>query len=772
MKPSLLSEHLLSLDLMHTIQQSDSLIDPIVFAIIVIEAVAFLVQLLYYLERPSDDSRKLYLILLLMLIIYNITGGLVPNYDSSIPLEIQFSLGYITAIAMSMYFIYYIYKVFNLEHLRWMSTKGPWVCLFIPFVFLFEIPLFITEDINFSQKLLLPIPTLYGIIFVYQVICYLIYAYRKVDLSKKRDYRIYLFSVISAILCWISLPFIIFFQFDNVVEHVSTNLGLLFMTVFYIHSLVRNAQSEYRNLLLSQEGLIESQEANKTLINDLEETNVLLSVTIKNREETIQERTEALKNANEQLRNTFINLAHDTKTPLTLVNNYLSRYISKYGMNEDLSVIKYNLEKLTNDIVNFFDIERLERGVNIYDHDQLTNFSGVLLNSLSLFDPLAENKKIRIVHKVQERVCVMADPDAIVRIINNIVENAVRYTEPGGRIAVTLRTTEQEAVFKVSDSGQGIPEALRSRVLEPYFQAGQKKKGNQGIGMGLAIVNKIIINLKGTISLESNAVKGTKVTVTLPLQTVAVAAHPTDTSQHFHASIDPFYEVKDVVHSEARPYILVVEDNLAMLSYLKDNIGKHYNVYTATDGLDALQKLATVQRLDLIVSDVMMSVMDGFKMSKVIKNQQRFTHVPLLFLTAKTRKADRLTGLKLGAHDYIEKPFSIEELLLKINVILDNADRQRHALIDKLYLLNDEAPGSDQPEVPYLEQNIQHYQLTGREIEIVRLLEKDYDSEQIGTILYISKRTVTTHLQNIFKKTNVNSQVKLMKLLTSAAEKK
>ena len=331
-----------------------------------------------------------------MLIIYNITGGLVPNYDSSISLEIQYSIGHVTAIAMSMYFIYYIYETFNLKHLKWLSTRGVWYFLFIPFL-VFVVVLFDTKDIGFSHLVLLPIPTLYGIIFVYKVTRYLISEYQRTEPSQKYDYRIYLFSVISAILCWVLLPFIIFFKMNNVIEHVSTNLGLLFMTAVYIQSLVRNAQNEYQRLLVSEKKNVE-------LINSLQETNTLLSSTIKNREQVIDERTEALRIAIEQQRNNFVNLAHETKTPLTLIYNYLADYISKHGVNEELSIIRYNVEKLLSDIVNYFDIERMDKGVNIYDHDQTVNFSGILSNSLSLFRPLAANKHINLLDRLTESV--------------------------------------------------------------------------------------------------------------------------------------------------------------------------------------------------------------------------------------------------------------------------------------------------------------------------------------------------------------------------------
>ena len=726
--------------------ESDALIDPIVLAIIVIEFVAFLFQFLYYLERPSDTSRKLYLILLFMLISYNVTGGLVPNSDLPVSLEIQYFIGHISAIAMSMYFIYYIYKVFRLDHLRWLSTIGPWLFLGIPFV-VFSIFLFVTKDITFSQKILLPVPTLYGVVFVFQVIRFLITEYRNVAPEERGNYRIYLFSVVSAILCWILLPIVIFFQFNNVVEHVSTNLGLLFMTAVYIQSLVRDAQSEYQRLLRSEK-------KNKDLIEKLDNT-------IKNREKVIEERTVALKIANEQQRNNFVNLAHETKTPLTLILNYLNNYISEHGMNEDLAVIKYNLDKLTTDIINYFDIERLDRGINIYDHEQTANFSGILQNSLSLFRPLAENKDIRLLDNIAEDILVEADPDALVRIINNIVENAIKYTEPKGRISVSLCVQGDVGLLKVSDSGKGIPKAIQDKVLQPYFQASQVKRGSEGIGMGLAIVSKILQSLGGSITLSNNAVRGLLVEIAVPLQANSKVMVSAPTLSPPKVLLDN-HRVSDAIDEQKKHSILVIEDHVSLLRYLTDKLSVEYNVYTASSGREALAKMKTISSLHLILSDIMMDDIDGFRFGQIIKNHPGYSHIPLVYMTAKSRSANELESLKLGAIAYVEKPFKMPVLLEKIRTILINTQRQNEAFVSQfqtIRLNHDIAPPSS---LSFLKYDYDRFNLTNREIEIIHLVSGGLSNDEIADTLNISRNTVPTHMRNIFKKVGVNRRSDLI----------
>ena len=510
-------------------------------------------------------------------------------------------------------------------------------------------------------------------------------------------------------------------------EVVMTNAGFFVMSIAYVRFSVLGSKSEFRRL--------------QGLVNEFEKQ--------------VKFQTIELERANEQKTTNFINLAHETKTPLTLINNYLADYISRKGMDEDLAVVKYNIDKLTTDITNYFDLERFDRGLDVYNHEQVTDFSATLANSLSLFRSLAQNKQIVIQDEIMGQVLVRTDPEAIVRIINNVVENAIKYTEKGGRITVILRAVEDFARFVVSDTGRGIPPPLRKKVLEPYFQASHEKQNSQGIGMGLAIVNKILTSIGGIIQLEDNDKKGTVVTISVPLQKARVNPSEIQAPYSSYSVIEHEYNIQDHIVDENRSYVLVIEDNLSMLQYLKQKLSDRYNVYTATSGQQALDKLTSINQLDIIISDVMMDQMDGFKFGQILKNQPRFGHIPLLYLTAKTRAADRKKGFELGAHDYISKPFEVSDLLQKVENILTDAQRQRYALIDRASSLLLTSTHSSQ-NVDYLsdqfEENCKLFRLSKRETEVVHLINLGHATVQISEQLSISERTVTTHLQNIFSK--------------------
>jgi hypothetical protein len=138
----------------------------VTFAITAFEVAALFFQVVYFLERPNDKSRRLYLILLVSFILYNITSGLFPDPNIPIPETIQNVIAYLIAFATSMYFVYYYYKAFDLKLLRFFATFGSIIFLFVPFIFLFVVPYFITGNLELSRKLAVVLPFLYGLAFI------------------------------------------------------------------------------------------------------------------------------------------------------------------------------------------------------------------------------------------------------------------------------------------------------------------------------------------------------------------------------------------------------------------------------------------------------------------------------------------------------------------------------------------------------------------------------------------------------------------------------
>lgn len=481
-------------------------------------------------------------------------------------------------------------------------------------------------------------------------------------------------------------------------------------------------------------------------------------------------RMELEQKVNEERTKTFIDLAHETKTPLTLINNYLDEYIKKHGENEEIKIVKWNVQRLTTDIVNFFDIERFNKGFNIYDNNRVSNFSEILSHKLPLFKSLANRKHILIQDEVEEACFIKAHPAALERIVNNLIENSIKYTPENGVVKVSLSAQDEQLHFSVSDNGIGIPHQLHSKIFEPYFQLRTERKSTEGMGMGLAIVKKIVNDIGGSITLDSKPNQGTQIKVILPRYLTLVEDPFVEYDGIDFSSLISF-QIGDKISDPALPFILVVEDHRQMLNYLTENLGNRYNVYTATNGITGLEKLHSVTHLDLIISDVMMGEMDGFEFCKKVFLNDSYRHIPFIFLTAKGTAVDKLNGLKLGAIDYIEKPFLIDQLILKIESVLANLEKQRLAVIKQAYstLLN-HVPNHPIPLEPVARDyhsNFRKYNLTAREIEIIELVVKGQSYKVIGDSLHISNRTVDRHVSNIFTKLSVSNKIELINKLNA-----
>lgn len=659
-----------------------------------------------------------------------------------------------------MYVVYYFYKVFDLKHLNFFATYGLLFFLFMPFVFLFVVPYLLTGDSRLSAKLTVVVPFCYGLGFIYSSARALILKFRTARQEGRLvNEPLYEHAIVAYIsmVCWAALPVIVFFGDFQVLEHSVTNAGFLMMTIIYVKSAIRKSRNEYEQL---------------------KDSEFALQQLAKNLKKRVKRRTKKLEDVMEAKRTTFINLAHETKTPLTLINNYLSEYINKHGETEEIKVIRNNIKRLTNDIVNFFDVESYERGFSMYNHDRVSNFTSLLNDKVSLFTAAAKRKKIRLSAMVESGLYVKAHPGAVDRIVNNLLENAIKYSDEGSTIETGLRRVDDQVVFWVKDSGYGIPEEYKDKVFEPYYKLSVAGRNSEGMGMGLSIVKKVVTDLQGTISLNSEVGKGTEICVSLPIgSSIQLEV------QDGISSDDINFAYNQILLEESldgdKPFVLVVEDNIEMLNFLRNKLKPNYNVAVSRNGREAMERLQSLSSVDIIISDVMMNDMDGLEFCKAVNEIERYAHIPFIFLSAKSSAEDRLAGLNLGAVAYLEKPFKIEELMAKIQSIIINRKRQREAVVTKAY----EAVFADKhmahktvsPKRCAFTDNCKKYHLTSREIEIIKLLIKGIPYKILSANLSISEKTVSKHVSNIFMKVGVNNKIELInkleaqEVLTSSA---
>jgi len=228
----------------------------VTFCITVFEIVMLLFQGIYYLQRTSDKKRLLYFILLLLMVLYNLTSGLFPDEQFLLPIMVQNGIAYLAAFATSMYFVYYFYKAFELIGLRFFVRYGIIIFLLLPFLLLFLLPYYLTGNLVLSRQLTVVIPFLYGIAFITATTRSFIIKHKESKrlLPHIGENRVELIvAAYIALICWATLPVIVFFGDFQVLEHSITNAGFLMLTLIYIKTSIIQSRWEYRKLVQAEQ---------------------------------------------------------------------------------------------------------------------------------------------------------------------------------------------------------------------------------------------------------------------------------------------------------------------------------------------------------------------------------------------------------------------------------------------------------------------------------------------------------------------------------------
>jgi signal transduction histidine kinase/DNA-binding NarL/FixJ family response regulator len=719
----------------------------VTFIFVSIEIVIFFYLSIYKLARPDDEASSLNIILISLLIVYNVTGGLLP--DPKLPGSpfIQEVIAYATGFITPCYFPYYVYKVFGLQKMKFHAYYGVFLFLMFPY-FMFVLAYAISQKLEVAKNLL-ALPVLYAVWVIISL-------HRSIKNKYGKHYSRRKFNEESTVLLlsitpWIGLPVIDYFNLGQAEEALITNGGFLLLLALHVKNHIVQIRTEHQGLIESELKLLNWN---------------------RNLQKEVDKRTKELQKIHDQKTNTFVNLAHETKTPLTLINNYLEEYINTKGNSKELTIVKKNIDKLSTDIVNFFDLEKFNKGFSVYDHDQISDFSAILQDNIELFNVYSKKRAIELDVNIENNILIKADPVSINRIINNLIENAIKFSDEKCVIEICLETKEEKIIFSVKDCGCGIPPEMHKKIFEPYFQITSHEKCIQGMGLGLPIVKKIIDDLHGVISIKSNPKNevGTLITIRLPKYEKLENETPinkTDTKPTV-TDYEDIYLSEDA-YNPNRQIILIIEDNISMANYLFKKLEEKYNVYAALNGKEALKKIKELPvPPDLIISDVMMDKIDGFSFAKIISGDEVYNHIPIIFLSAKSGKEDKLQGLRLGAIDFIQKPFAISELLQKVESVLINKHKYSHAILQSAFSkFNSRSYGKVKTSEENFNYICEQFKLTSREKDIAKLICNGQTYKAIGSSLFISERTVSKHIQNIFEKFEVSNRIELINKLVA-----
>lgn len=384
----------------------------------------------------------------------------------------------------------------------------------------------------------------------------------------------------------------------------------------------------------------------------------------------------------------FTNISHEFRTPLTLIINPVEKLLKEDKAEEDkalLSIIQrnaYGLLELVNQLLDFRKLDVHKDTLNISVGDVVAYIKDICYS----FTELANQKSINFSFSTSiSELRMEFDPEKIKKIVFNLLSNAFKFTPNSGKIDVNMsliqQLNEDKKLLKitVADSGIGIPAKDLDRIFERFYRVENPENGNQtGTGVGLHIVSEYVKLHEGVIGVESQIGKGSIFTVMIPA------------NQHIQEEIiaqkrendDPAEEItfeEDIVSEDQRtklPLMLIVDDNHDFRNFLTTLFTQNYRILSAEDGEKAYQIILN-KMPDLIICDVMMPKMDGFELCKMVKNDIRISHIPIILLTAKAGDENKYRGLEAGAEDYISKPFNMEMLTLKVNRILERQKKTR-----------------------------------------------------------------------------------------------
>jgi PAS domain S-box-containing protein len=376
----------------------------------------------------------------------------------------------------------------------------------------------------------------------------------------------------------------------------------------------------------------------------------------------------------------FAGVTHALRAPLALILGPVAARLASGDLDEptrrDLLVVERNARLLDRHVNDLLDVTQLDAG-RMPMHYAQVDLAALARFVASHFEVLAEEKRVHFTVDAFMAVPAEVDAGKCQRILLNLLSSAFKFTPDGGSIALSLRKDGNRAELHVQDSGPGTPPDLRKAIFERFQQleSGEGRRPD-GLGLGLAIAKEFVDLHGGAIEASEAPGGGVLFAFTLPLKAPAGAAiHAMPSSLDAVLDRQALDELRALRHgslsSEAivptdAPRILVVEDNPDMNLFVTSALRRRYRVDAAFDGQEGLRK-ALENRPDLIVSDMIMPRMDGERMVEALRCHREMDDVPIVMLTVKDDDAPRVKLLKGGAQDYIGKPFSVDELLARID---------------------------------------------------------------------------------------------------------
>lgn len=391
--------------------------------------------------------------------------------------------------------------------------------------------------------------------------------------------------------------------------------------------------------------------------------------------------------------NFFTNITHEFRTPLTVIISAAQDILSKNKGDKMLTrdsadIVRHGkgLLDLVNQILDIAKISSGSGSTPSYKRGDVIGFITMICESYLKY---AERKDLRIVYGFDVQYLEMDFiPAYIVRIMQNLLSNAIKFSYPGSDILVSTHIiesgTDKALQLYVCDTGVGMTQQQKEHIFKPFYQA-HDDTANIGSGVGLSLVKLTAEALGGKVEVHSYPSEGSVFIVTLPVRYDHPGVEMFDSSEYSH----DFAEIYDNCVPEDQentnadvPRILIVEDTPDVARWQMRQLNPDYGFYFAADGEEGMKKALEIVP-DLIITDVMMPVVDGYELCRRVRSSELLCHIPIIMVTAKATVEDKIHGLEAGADAYIEKPFHPDELSVRVSKLLEQRAMLRRKFTDE-----------------------------------------------------------------------------------------
>lgn len=408
----------------------------------------------------------------------------------------------------------------------------------------------------------------------------------------------------------------------------------------------------------------------------------------------------------------FTNISHDLKTPLTLIDAPVNDLLQSKNMDSEqlnkLMLIRRNsgrLYKLITDLLDFRKLTQKQLSLSVAE----TNIQELIEEIFLTFNEECKSKSISFEKQIGFKHTVFVDAEKIEKIIWNLLSNALKFTEVGGKLFLwaeeVIRNEKSYLELTIRDTGIGISEAELEKIFEPFYQVRNAKPiSEKGTGIGLSIVKDLVEIHHGEIQFDSAPGVGTSFKITVPSQksqytfeeisSLTIVPKSSPKTSQTDLNIDAETQTRQNHYN--LPKILIVEDNDELRGYLAGHFKKAYKIFQAEDGLEGL-KIAREINPDLILTDVQMPNMDGNEFCKEVRRNFDTSHIPVVMLTANSTVEQQIEGLSTGADAYVTKPFDIQLLDTVLFSVLENRKKLRYKLlgVETAFEAEDQLPQKD-----------------------------------------------------------------------------